>query len=256
VEGAATELPATSELREIEEQHHEEHTKTMMLALLLVSVFVTAMPETPGTLESAYAERDFDLSADPNRPEWKDAPRVFMTRDYLGQPIDGPPTEVRSRWTNEHLYLLYICPYDRLNLKPEPPSSDETPRLWDWDVAEAFIGWNDREITRYKEFQVSPRGEWLDMDVDRQNPKGQAGIKWNSGLTARGRIDEAARVWYGEMRIPFRAIDERPPQVGRQLRAGLYRIAHVQPSRMYYAWQPTGQTTFHVPEAFGTLRLR
>ena len=81
-------------------------------------------------------------------------------------------------------------------------------------------------------------------------------MSWNSGFTVRARIDTAAKIWYGEMRIPFRAIDERPPQPGRELRLGLYRIAHAQPARMYYAWQPTGQTTFHVPEAFGTLRLR
>ncbi|MBA2302828.1 MAG: carbohydrate-binding family 9-like protein [Acidobacteria bacterium] len=227
----------------------------MMLFLVLFGVLVTT-GQTHRTFESARAERDFELTADPDRPEWKDAPRVFMTRDYLGGAIDGAPTEVRSRWTNEHLYLLYICPYYELNLKPEPPSTEETPRLWDWDVVEAFIGSNDQEITRYKEFQVSPRGEWLDMDIDRQNPKGQAGIKWSSGFTARARIDTAARIWYGELRIPFRAVDGKPPRVGRQLRLGLYRIARVKPSRMYYAWQPTGQTTFHVPEAFGTLSLR
>ena len=177
-------------------------------------------------------------------------------RDYLGAVIDGPPTEVRSRWTSEHLYLLYICPYDELNLKPDPPSAEETPRLWDWDVVEAFIGSSEHEIARYKEFQVSPRGEWLDMDIDRQNPKGQAGFNWKSGFTVRARIDTAARIWYAEMRIPFRAIDGTPGRAGRQLRLGLYRIARVKPSRMYYAWQPTGQTTFHVPDAFGTLSLR
>lgn len=227
----------------------------MMLSLVLLGVFLTA-GQMPGLLESARAERDFELSADPDRPEWKDAPRVFMTRDYLGQPIDGRLTEVRSRWTNEHLYLLYICPYEELNLKPDAPSTGETPRLWDWDVVEAFIGSSDQEITRYKEFQVSPRGEWLDMDIDRHDPRGQVGVKWNSGFDVRARIDTAARIWYGEMRIPFGAIEEKPLRGGRQFRLGLYRIAGVKPSRMYYAWQPTRQTTFHVPEAFGTLRLR
>ena len=227
----------------------------MMFFLVLMAGFVSAwQPER--TLESARADRDFPLTADPDRPEWKDAPRVVITRDYLGGPIDGRPTEVRSRWTSEHLYLLYICPYDELNLKPEAPSPEETPRLWDWDVVEAFIGSNQQEITRYKEFQVSPRGEWLDLDIDRRNPQGQAGAKWTSGFTARARIAPAIRIWYAEMRIPFRAIDDQPTESGRQLRLGLYRIARPKPSRMYYAWQPTGQTTFHVPDAFGTLLLK
>ena len=225
-----------------------------MLVLSLVAVLFFA-PDAPAVLESAYAERDFELSADAESREWKDAPRVVIDRDYLGQPIAGPPTEVRSRWTNDHLYLLYVCPFDDLNLKPEPPSAAETPRLWNWDVAEAFIGSDYERIGRYKEFQVSPRGEWVDLDIDRQDPKGQAGMEWNSGYAVRGRIDAASKVWYGEMRIPFRAIDARPPEPGRQLRIGLYRIANVQP-RTYHAWRPTGKTTFHVPEAFGTLRLR
>ncbi len=227
----------------------------MMLSLVLAGVLLMT-GQTRATFESVRADRDFELTADPSRPEWKDAPRVLMTRDYLGVPIAAAPTEVRSRWTDGHLYLLYICPYDELNLKPDAASAAETPRLWDWDVAEAFIGSDEQEITRYREFQVSPRGEWLDMDIDRRDPKGQAGSNWNSGLTVRARIDTAARRWYAEMRIPFAAIDGKPPRAGRQLRLGLYRIARVKPARVYYAWQPTGQTTFHVPDAFGTLRLR
>ena len=122
-------------------------------------------------------------------------------------------------------------------------------------VDEAFIGSGIERITRYKEFQVSPRGEWVDLDIDRENPKGPAGRMWNSGYVVRGRIDAASKIWYGEMRIPFAAIDARPPEPGREFRIGLYRIATAEP-KVYYAWQPTGQTTFHVPEAFGTLRLR
>ena len=96
----------------------------------------------------------------------------------------------------------------------------------------------------------------MDLDIDREDSQGQAGMKWNSGYTVKGRVDARARIWYGAMRIPFAAIDTRPPQKGRELRIGLYRIAGVDPSRRFYAWRPTGQTSFHVPQAFGTLRLK
>jgi hypothetical protein len=224
-----------------------------LVALLLLLV----MPaDAPGVIESQYAAKDFDLTADPSSPEWAKAPRVLVDRDYFGEPIAGAATEVRSRWTNDHLYLLYSCPYDQLNLKPDPTPATETPKLWSWDVAEAFIGSDFEHIARYKEFQVSPQSEWVDLDIDRENPKGQQGMAWNSGYTVKGRIDADKKIWYGEMRIPFRAIDARTPEKGRELRIGLYRIAGTAPKKQHYAWRPTGQANFHVPQAFGMLRLR
>jgi hypothetical protein len=226
-----------------------------MFALLALLLFFVPAVDVSAVLESAQAKQDFALTADPASPQWAEAPRVTASRDYLGKPIDGPPTEIRSRWTKQYLYLLYTCPYDELNLKPDPDASKETPQLWNWDVAEAFIGSDFAHIARYKEFQVSPQSEWVDLDIDRENQQGQQGMKWNSGYTVKGRIDAQARVWYGEMRIPFAAIDERAPESGRELRIGLYRIAGRNP-KQYFAWRPTGQTSFHVPQAFGTLRLR
>jgi len=225
-----------------------------MPKLISLLLFFAAV-DASAVLESAYSPRDFDLNPDPNSQEWAKAPRVVAGRDYFGQPIAGPPTEIRSRWTKQNLYLLYICAYDELNLKPDPNPAVETPRLWNWDVAEAFIGSDVTHIGRYKEFQVSPQGEWVDLDINRDDAKGAEGMQWNSGYAVKARIDAQAKIWYGMMRIPFRAIDTRPPEKGRALRIGLYRIAGVDPKK-HYAWRPTGGTSFHVPQAFGTLRLR
>jgi hypothetical protein len=206
--------------------------------------------------ESAYIEQDFALAADPDRPEWATAPRILAGKRYDGQPVDGPPMEVRSRWTPNNLYLLYICPYTALNLKPDPTPDVETPRLWTWDVAEAFIGSDFDRIGFYKEFQVSPQSEWVDLAIDRDNPKSQGGMAWNSGYSVKGRVDPAARIWYGEMRIPFAAIDARAPVKGRELRIGIFRLSGPSDARVPYIWRPSGQPNFHVPSAFGVLRLR
>lgn len=237
----------------------------VLLTAVLVSAHVHAQGPRPpvasaqaaaqAVLESLYAPRDFALQADPQSADWRVAPLVTIAQDYLSQPIAGRPTEVRSRWTNGFLYLLFACPYDTLNLKPGANPAVETPSLWTWDVAEAFIGWDVERITRYKELQVSPQGEWVDLDIDRENPRTQAGMAWNSGYAVVGRIDEASKVWYGAMQIPFGAIDTRVPRVNSTLRIGLYRISGAEPARTFWAWQPTGQKNFHVPQAFGTLRL-
>jgi hypothetical protein len=207
-------------------------------------------------IESSFSASDLELSLDPKSPVWADAPRVAASRDYLNQPLAGPPTEIRSRWTKDHLYLFYTCPYDELNLKPNPNRSVKTAQLWDWEVAEAFIGWDYDHIGQYKEFQVSPQGEFIDLDINRDDPKAQQFMAWNSGMTVNARIDADAKIWYGVMKIPWRAIDTRTPEPGRELRIGLYRIAGKDPNKKFYAWRPTGSTSFHVPKAFGTLRLK
>src|SRR6266568_8295540 len=204
-----------------------------MSALVYLLFFFATTVDVTAVLESAYSAHDFDLSAHPGNQQWAKAPRVVAGRDYLGQPITGPPTEIRSRWTKQNLYLLYICPYDELNLKPDPTPAVETPRLWNWDVGEAFIGWDFEHIGRYKELQVSPQSEWVDLDINRDDQKAEEGMNWNSGYSVKGRIDAQAKIWFGEMRIPFRAIDTRPPQKGRELRIGLYRIAGVNPKKYY-----------------------
>jgi hypothetical protein len=51
------------------------------------------------------------------------------------------------------------------------------------------------------------------------------------------------------------AIGVTAAKAGTEMRAGLYRIAGGDTNKKHYAWQPTGQTTFHVPQAFGRLRL-
>ena len=79
----------------------------------------------------------------------------------------GHRTEIRSRWADKNLYLLFVCPYEELYAKPDPSYTAETNKLWEWDVAEVFIGSDFQNIKRYTEFQVSPRGEWVDLDIDR-----------------------------------------------------------------------------------------
>lgn len=233
---------------------------TAALVLLLIHMALLPSPQPPQSVDpaevilSVHADGDFALTADPTDPAWRDVPYVEIGRTYDGGALAGRPTQVRSRWTTRHLYLLYACPYDTLTLRPELDLSAETPQLWNWDVAEAFIGSDFDRIGFYKEFQVSPRGEWVDLAIDRDSPATQEGMRWDSGFVVKARIDEAARVWYGEMQIPFASLDVDTPAPGRELRIGLFRLSGAEP-RVLHLWRPTGQPSFHVPRAFGLLRL-
>lgn len=212
-------------------------------------------PDPSEVLLSVRAEREFDLSADPRSPLWRDLPHVTIGRTFNGDVLPGAPTTVRSRWTPAALSLMYVCPYDTLTLRPELDLTRKTPYLWNWDVAEAFIGADVERIGVYKEFQVSPRGEWVDLAIDRDHPDLDQALRWDSGVVVKANIDESRREWYGEMCIPFVAIGGRPPQPGYELRLGLFRLSGHDP-RTLHLWRPTGRPNFHVPEAFGRLRLQ
>jgi len=88
-----------------------------------------------------------------------------------------------------------------------------------------------------------------------QSPKPDGGMGWNSGFTVKARVDEAKKIWYGEMRIPLASIAAREFKAGDKLRLGLFRITGRPEEKNLVAWQPSFRRNFHVPEAFGTLVL-
>ena len=227
---------------------------TLKAISLAVVVATAAMAQT-GVFVSRPASADFAPTADPNAPQWKDAASVIAPNDPMGNPVEGHRTEIRSFWTKKNLSFLFICPYGELNSKPDPEIKAETNKLWDWDVAEVFIGSDLSNITHYKEFEVSPHGEWVDLDIDRKQPLPKGGIGWDSGFQLKTRIDEEHKIWYGEMQIPFKSISDNPPEADQQFRLNLYRIQGPGPDRVMIAWQPTHKRNFHVPDAFGILRL-
>jgi hypothetical protein len=227
------------------------------LSTTLVALFFLFAQATsqPGVLISTEARADFPLTADPTSREWRNAPLVIAENNPFGQPTSGHRTEIRSRWTKQNLYLLYTCPYETLYLKPNPTTTEETNQLWNWDVAELFIGWDFQNIDLYKEFEISPRGEWVDLDIDHKHPQEGGGIAWNSGFHLKTRLDEQHKIWYGEMQIPWKSISPKPPAVAQQFRVNLYRAQGPTENRVFIAWQPTHSHSFHEPQAFGILKL-
>ena len=212
-------------------------------------------PTCPESREarSLFSEGDCPLNTDYASDFWRNAPVILLTRNAYGEPLAGPPTEVRSRRTRMHLYVLFSCPYETLWLKPDPVTSRETNRLWEWDVAEVFIRAEDAHLRRYKEFEVSPQREWVDVDVDLDAPNHEAGWVWTSGMEAAAHINGQRRAGSGAMRIPFASIDARPVEAGAVLRVNFFRWCAFE--RTSVAWIPTMKPTFHVPEVFGTLLL-
>jgi hypothetical protein len=223
--------------------------------LFLLSGTIHAATADRSTFRSAFAAVDVGLDTDPVSAFWQGAPAVYAEVDSWGHMMPAYRTEIRSRWTKNNLYLLFACPYEELYLKPSPNAAEETYGLWNWDVAELFIGSDFHNIRRYKEFEVSPQREWVDLDVNLDLPDHTVGWTWNSGFQVAARIDPKAKIWYGGMRIPFSALDTRPPVAGRTFRANLFRSQGPPDHRQSIVWKAPMSDTFHVPEIFGLLEL-
>jgi hypothetical protein len=235
------------------------HYRLSLILAFLILMTSPAQPASPpspaSTITAIQSAHDVSLTSDPSSGFWSQAEPVFITGDTFGNPVPSHRTEIRSRWTHDSLYLLFISPYEELNLKPSPDTVSETNQLWNWDVAEAFIGSDYQNIRRYKEFELSPQAEWVDLDIDLDKKGDHDAWKWNSGFKVKARIDSVHKVWYGAMRIPFSSLSSRAPAPGQSFRINLFRCQGPAATRHYLSWQPSMSKTFHVPERFGTLVL-
>ncbi len=121
---------------------------TCVLLAFLAPILMAA--DDHAVMESKEARADVPLSTEVSSGFWRGAGLVYAEKTPYGQMQLRYRTEIRSRWTEKNLYFLFICPYEALNLKPSPSTSTETFQLWDWDVAEVFIGSDFQNIRRYK----------------------------------------------------------------------------------------------------------
>jgi hypothetical protein len=226
-------------------------------SVVLMLLVLSTVPQSPrhGVVECVRASQDVPLTLDPASPFWHDARVVAVEKDRFGNIVPNFRTMVRTRWTQKDIYFLFVSPYDELHLKPNPTTQKETNELWNWDVAEVFIGSDFNDIQRYKEFEVSPQGEWVDLDINLHNRHHEDGWTWNSGFESAARIDESSHMWYAAMRIPFSAIDHQVPVAGHTLRINFFFSQGTPAHHHELTWQPPMKQTFHVPERFGLIRL-
>jgi len=210
--------------------------------------------QRPGASEivAAHLAGELELDAAHRAAAWSIAAPIIFYTDWQGNnPDPSRQTEVRALWSHQTLYLRFECRYRELFLFNDCDANGRRDHLWDRDVAEAFLQPDPGEQGRYKEFEISPNGMWIDLDIF---PGGRSDLA--SGLQRSVFLDEKALLWVAELAIPMKALTRRlePSAVWR---VNFYRVEGSQEPRTYLAWQPTGtpQPNFHVPAAFGTMRF-
>jgi hypothetical protein len=216
-----------------------------------------SVPNPTAAFSIPYQAGSPQISLDPNHPQWKKSGQTWISKDCT-KVIDYPQirTEIRAYWTATDIHFLFRCPYRELNLFL--PAQNDKPRweLWDRDVVEIFLGDDWDNIRHYREFEIAPTADWIDLAIDLDRK--ETDRTWRSGWRTAARIDEKERVWYAVAVIPLRSISTAPVKAGTRWRMNLYRIDGLGPDsqRHFLCWQPTcvqDRDPNHVPEHFGSL---
>jgi alpha-galactosidase len=191
-----------------------------------------------------------DAEGFPSLPSWEAASSLRFDADWQGKNADRQrDTEVRLLWTPESLYLRFRARYRVITIFPEAEANGRRDQLWDRDVAEVFLQPDPSQLRRYMEFEVSPNGFWIDLDIA---PGEKHDLK--SGLRRRVILNKAAKTWVAELALPMNSLVERfDPEA--KWKVNFYRVEGAEEPRFYSAWRPTRtpEPNFHVPEAFGEL---
>ena len=190
------------------------------------------------------------LDAQHANSEWNKAAPVSFCADWQGENVDRErQTSVRALWSASMLYLRFECRFRGIHVFDDSEPSGRRYQLWDRDVAEAFLQPDPSQLRAYKEFEVSPNGMWVDLDIASGK---DSDLK--SGLQRSVWRNEKNKTWVAELAIPMRSLTAKfdPAAVWK---VNFFRVEGAEPTRFYSAWRATNtpQPNFHVPEVFGRL---
>jgi alpha-galactosidase len=191
-----------------------------------------------------------DADGFPSMRSWELSIPLRFNADWQGKNADPErETEARLLWTPESLFLRFRARFRAITVFHDAEPSGRRDHLWDRDVAEVFLQPDPSQLRRYKEFEVSPNGFWIDLDIA---PGEKRDLK--SRLLRRVILDEAAKIWTAELALPMKCLVEQFDPTATW-RVNFYRVEGATEPRFYSAWQPTRTPApnFHVPEAFGEL---
>lgn len=193
-------------------------------------------------------DADFALDGKLDEAVWQKASYV-RTEQHINTAKVYPQvsTDVRVLWSDKYLYLGFRSPYTELTVFSPAELDKERIGLWEKDVVEAFIDSDATTPKHYHEFEVSPNGEKLDLALG----EGAGLFDWNSGFESAVSIDESAKIWTTEWRIPLSVLSPKAPKSGEQWRINFYR--HDRAHNVFMGWNPTVSRTAHTPEKFGVL---
>jgi hypothetical protein len=234
----------------------------MKLPVLFFSAAVFMSAQEPCVLNASHDQFRIShvsghpaLSVDESSPLWANAQEQVLWKDCYRQ-IEYPKrkTTIKVFWTDTDLYVFFRCPYSKLNIFTPANHSEARMNLWDRDVVEMFVGDDWKNTGHYREFEMAPTGDWIDLAIDLERKSFDH--TWRSGWETLARVDKAHKTWYAAARIPLTAISDKQVTAGTTWRVNFYRIdgRGGKNKRHFMCWQPTCDRKHgnHTPESFGS----
>jgi hypothetical protein len=228
-----------------------------MKVVIFLAAALCLRAQEPCTLGTTHDE--FKITHVKGQPklkigDWHGEGQTLSKDCYRQTDYPDRKTTIKAFWTDTDLYVWFRCPYGELNVFENPNNKEARNKLWDRDVVEMFVG-DDFENTRhYREFEIAPTGDWIDLAIDLDH--NNFDHTWRSGWKTKAQIDRKNKIWYAAARIPLKAISEKPVEAGTKWRVNFYRIDGPggNDTRHFMCWQQTcsHQHGNHTPESFGT----
>jgi hypothetical protein len=219
-----------------------------MLSLVALGAGCRPKAALDGDYRAARARTAISIDADD--AAWSGAQRISWG------PADES-TSFRALWNDGGLFVRF----DVDDRSPWHTRTRHDEKLWEEEVVEIFL--QPPGSTAYGEVEISPGNVTCDVWVT-PAPR-HFDLSWNlDGLDSRvtTRVDAAGRTsgWSAVAFLPWsgfaRADGGGPPRPNERWRFNVFRIErpggpeHPTDGVLLLAWSPTGQATFHVPEAF------
>jgi hypothetical protein len=221
------------------------------MAALIADPEITTKQDTP-VIAGVYSPREPEAW---DAYEWTRAQPIRITRTWNGEPApESRHSEARILWTERYLMVRFVCRQEEpLIVSSTPQTEHKTDRLWYRDVCEIFVAPEAKTPERYFEFEASPAGEWIDLEIVFTAQGRETNFEFHSGMQTTATIlnDETIIT----IAVPWSSHLPKP-SVGDVWRVNLFRCIGAGDER-YLAWLPTftEEPSFHVPAAFGKLKF-